>query len=46
MAATPVTIELYVAAGLVVGFVLGYWQRKVVLVYNSALPKAKNKANN
>ena len=34
MAATPVTIELYVAAGLVVGFVLGYWQRKVVHGHN------------
>ncbi len=28
------TIELYVAAGLVVGFVLGYWQRRVVHDHN------------
>lgn len=34
MVDTPVTIELYVAAGLVVGFVLGYWQRRVVHDHN------------
>jgi hypothetical protein len=34
MVATPVTIKLYVAAGLVVGFVLGYWQRRVVHDHN------------
>lgn len=34
MVATSVTIELYVALGLFVGFLLGYWQRQVVHTHN------------
>ena len=34
MVATSVTIELYVALGLFVGFLLGYWQRQVVHKHN------------
>jgi hypothetical protein len=34
MLATHVTIELYVAIGLFVGFLLGYWQRRVVYTHN------------
>lgn len=34
MLATSVTIELYVALGFFVGFLLGYWQRRVVHDHN------------
>ena len=34
MVTTSVTNELYVAFGLFVGFLLGYWQRRVVYTHN------------
>jgi hypothetical protein len=34
MVATSVSIELYVSLGLFVGFLLGYWQRRVVYTHN------------
>ena len=34
MATAAVSVELYVSIGLVIGFVLGYWQRRVVHNHN------------